>query len=447
MININPQIIYDDASVRVIWQPGNSEFMLVTFGNLINLANGIHFFGDVPAKKLGYTCIGFMAKNPNWFPKESINKAIASIQEYLVDAAEIITYGGSMGGYAAVKYSASLKAKTVIAFCPQWSIDREECEGRNPGFQEHYSSALAGMGIQSSDISGSVYLFFDPKHSNDVYHANTITNKAVKANHIFVRSVGHLVTGALAGTSNMEDIIRLARANKMSELSHLVNQIRRGHHIRTRLLLGKLSKKHPYLLSKVLSNPSNTEGLKPEEINELRAEAIKSLSATGRYAPALEAIELLRTSGICPVRGELLKIYKQNLSKKLTLNRNSIHTHHQTLLAYSSIEGRLLHCTEEEIFSSLHLIPINSYRYADRNVFGLSLDGKTYLCQIASTNNIKLGNINGVDLRPESLITHTDSNSKKIVPKFRERYITAEKNGTISFNRAIAKEWEFYYLT
>lgn len=446
MININPQIIYDDASVRVIWQPGNSEFTLVTFGNLINLANGVHFFGDVPAKKLDYTCIGFMAKKPNWFPKESINKAIVSIQKYLVDAAEIITYGGSMGGYAAIKYSANLKANIVIAFCPQWSIDKEECKGRNPGFQEYYSSALAGMGIQSSDISGSVYLFFDPQHSNDVYHANTITNKAVEANHIFVRSVGHLVTGALAGTSNMKNIIRLARANNISELSNLVNQIRRGHHIRTRLLLGKLSKRHPYLLSKILSNPSNTEGLKPEEINELRAEAIKSLSATGRYVPALEAIELLQNTGICPVRDELLKIYKQELSKKLTLDKNFIRTHHQTLLAYSSIEGRLLHCSREEIFSSLHLIPVNSYRYAGRNVLGLSLNGKTYLCQIALANNIKLGNINGVDLQLESLIIHSDENSQKITPKFRERYITAEKNGTISFNRAIAKEWESYYL-
>gem|GEM_PF-4051597 len=157
--SVAPQIVYDDDFIRVVWQPGHSSFMLVTFGNLINLADGVKFFGDAPAQKLGFSCLGFMAKQPNWFPKECTLRAIANINKFFYGVKEVITYGGSMGGYAAVKYSSALNATSVIAFCPQWSIDKSECDGHNPGFQEHYSSTLSGMGVVPEDVSGDIFLF------------------------------------------------------------------------------------------------------------------------------------------------------------------------------------------------------------------------------------------------------------------------------------------------
>lgn len=444
---IDPQVIYDDDFLTVVWQPGQSDFMLVTFGNLINLADGVSFFGDVPVRKLNYTCIGFMAKKPNWFPEESAKKAILSVQKYFYGVSEVVTYGGSMGGYAAIKYSSALKAKTVIAFCPQWSIDKDECGGRNPGFQEYFSPALSGMGIRAEDISGRLFLFFDPNHSNDLYHAHMITQKAAEAKHVLVRSVGHLVTGTLAGTSNMEGMIRMARSNDHHGLSLLANKVRRGHHIRVRMLLNKLSTRHPYLLSRVLKNPRNTEKLGLKEVIALKAEVVKSLSGAGQHSLALEVVDSLQASEICPVRRSLLYGYKHELAKKSALDQGAIRTHHRTYLAFSALDGTLVHRVKDEIASISYLIPVAVYNYSGRKVFGVSKQGRTFVCQVTSAGDVRLGDINGVDLVLTSLIIHSEDKGGAITPTCRGNFVTAEKNGSISFSRQIAKEWETFYLS
>ncbi|MBF8765971.1 hypothetical protein IR009_12130 [Pseudomonas putida] len=446
MSNDSPRVVYEDDFVRVICKAGQSDFMLVTFGNLINLADGMRFFGDTPAEKLNLSCIGFMAKSPNWFPKESVSKAIDAVNYLLNEASEIITYGGSMGGYAAIKYSSALRAKLVIAFCPQWTIDKGECDGRNPGFQEYFEPSLERMGIESNDISGRVFLFFDPKHANDSYHAEMIRSKALAVEYIYVRSVGHLVTGALSGTSNMEKMIELSRAGDLSRLRQLVDKARRKHPIRIEALLHKLSHRHPYLLNKVLQNPCNVAGLKVDVLNALRVNVVNAASAAGRYEIAVNNISLLQSSDICPVRFSMLGLYKQELESKIALDRFAVRTHHGTYLAYSAVDGALVHKSSDEISSTSNLVPVRVIRYAGLCVFGLCINGKFYLCQILSGKKVKLGDIHGVSVSTHSLISFPVEDKKRIEPQWRGIYVTAEKDGTVAYTRRSAKDWEVFHI-
>lgn len=446
MSSESPRVVYEDDFVRVIYKAGQSNFILVTFGNLINLADGMRFFGDVPAQKLNMSCLGFMAKSPNWFPKESVNKAINAVSGLLNEASEVITYGGSMGGYAAIKYSAALGAKLVIAFCPQWTIDKGECDGRNPGFQEYFKPGLERMGIESADISGRLFLFFDPKHANDSYHAEMIRSKALAVEYIYVRSVGHLVTGALSGTSNMEKMIELSRAGELSSLRQLVDRARRKHPIRIEALLNKLSHRHPYLLNKILQNPRSVAGLKADELNALRVNVVSAASAAGRYEIAVDNIGLLQSTDICPVRSSMLGLYKQELESKIALDRFAVRTHHGTYLAYSAVDGALVHKSSDEILSTSNLAPVRVIKYAGVGVFGICLHGKIYLCQILSGKKVKLGDIHGVSVSIHSLISFPVEDKRRIEPQWRGIYVTAEKNGTVAYSRKSAKDWEVFHL-
>ena len=162
--NASPTVVYDDDHIRVIWAPGRSSYVLVTFSPMTSLVDGSRFFCDVPVQKLGVNCLGFMPKKPNWYPAKSMIKAVAAISVILARFPEVVSYGGSMGGYGAIKYSALLGATSVIALCPQWSIDMSECEGKHPGFQSWYDPSMKGMAVRPVDVCGKVYVFYDPAH-------------------------------------------------------------------------------------------------------------------------------------------------------------------------------------------------------------------------------------------------------------------------------------------
>jgi hypothetical protein len=87
------KIVYDDEELRVIYQPGHSDFLLVTFGDLISLASEDQFYADRPVTKMGLTCLGFMAKTPNWYPVENMRRAIQAISGLRRGFERLITYG------------------------------------------------------------------------------------------------------------------------------------------------------------------------------------------------------------------------------------------------------------------------------------------------------------------------------------------------------------------
>lgn len=71
-----------------------------------------------------------MPKQKSWFPQASMIELEKAISPILEGFKNIVGYGGSMGGYAAIKYSNLLNMNRVIAFVPQYSIDPEQVEDR-----------------------------------------------------------------------------------------------------------------------------------------------------------------------------------------------------------------------------------------------------------------------------------------------------------------------------
>ena len=229
-------IVFDDNELRAVWHQGTSDFLLVTFGDLISLADGSRFWADKAVRRLDLTCLGLMAKGPNWYPASSVQPALMAVERRLELYSERVLYGSSMGGYAAVKYSQSFQATAVIALSPQWSIEESACDGIDPGWPTYFTPAMVGMEIQSKDVSGNVSLFVDRAFHPDGFHEERIRDAYPRAITIAMPHCRHEVAPLLAGTERLDQIIRAARRNDVARLRAIAREARQTAQRRQKLL-------------------------------------------------------------------------------------------------------------------------------------------------------------------------------------------------------------------
>lgn len=60
----------------------------------------------------------------NWYQSEEMNTVLPLIEKELANFKRVITYGGSMGGWAALTFAKQLNADTVIVFGPQVILEK-----------------------------------------------------------------------------------------------------------------------------------------------------------------------------------------------------------------------------------------------------------------------------------------------------------------------------------
>ncbi|MBS7541669.1 hypothetical protein [Ancylobacter oerskovii] len=254
MAGENSVLLFEDRHLLAYYQPGTLDFLLITFSDLIFPVEKRTFFAQGPAAKMSMPCLGLVAKKPNWFPPESVRKALEAMRPQLDAYRQRVLYGGSMGGYAAVKYSALFEASHVVSLCPQWSIDPAECGGVDPGWGGHFTRAMAGMGIVPADVAGRVYLFLDTYDRRDRFHAGKI-QAAYPSSVIFsVPWVGHNVTGTLSGTSNLFRIVRACMEGNHADLYSIVRSARIARPKRRNKIVELASSRHPALVSRLVGS-------------------------------------------------------------------------------------------------------------------------------------------------------------------------------------------------
>lgn len=444
-----PMIAYEDNEIRVIWHPGNSDFLAITFGDLATLANGVKFAADTAIIKLEINCIGFMAKTPNWFPSDSMNAAIKSISPTLQRFKTRVTYGGSMGGYAALKYSNILQATSVIAFCPQWTLDSKECGSSQPGYQSFYRESMSGMGIRPSDISGSLFLFYDPHHKEDAYHGSKIRSIESKAKFFPVRSADHYVTMILAGTTHLSKIFQLVINNDLDQLSALVGKIRRGHPRRKRILLSRLINSHPLLLEGILRNSESISFLSEQELTEINSSLLSLLINTHSHRHSIRTAERLTNLNICAGRKKILYRLIDSLSFREVILSRHITTAHRKLLTYNVITGKL-HQAADTLLSleGGYEIPVTKFPLQLTEALGITIGGIPHFLIINKSGDAALVDIYSAEFLSEKLVKiERDEVADTHRLRLGTNYVTAEPGGAITFNRTEAKGWEAFSVT
>ncbi len=250
---MDKQIIFEDEHIRVIFLKGTSSELVISFGDLISRAKGLSINAEKSLMKYDYNVLGIMPKLKSWFPQASMQQMMESVQPILDQFASIIGYGGSMGGYATIKYAKLLNMKRVIAFVPQFSIDPQQVEDRR--YAEFFDVNLnRDMQIQSNDVSaGTEYIVvYDPYYKEDREHYLKI-KKIIPALHTLkLPFTGHDALAVLASSSLLNDFIR--HPYDQGYFYQQMRSVKKNSKFYYRTVIANLMSRHSAALGRILRN-------------------------------------------------------------------------------------------------------------------------------------------------------------------------------------------------
>ena len=80
-------------------------------------------FGEEFFRQSGVSAIHVMGRREDWYQYPEMAEALAVVRQATAGADRVMTYGASMGGYAALRFADAAGANAALAISPQYSID------------------------------------------------------------------------------------------------------------------------------------------------------------------------------------------------------------------------------------------------------------------------------------------------------------------------------------
>jgi len=248
---MDKQIIFEDDHIRAIYLQGSTETLVLSFGDLITRAKGLSINAEKSLMKYDYAVIGIMPKQKSWFPVSSISALLDHIQPILAQFKNIVGYGGSMGGYAAIKYAKVLKMNRVVAMVPQYSIDPAEVEDKR--YTDFYDPELnQNMRIQAQDIGTDCeyIIVYDPYFENDKEHYVKIKPLIPQLNTLHLPYTGHDAIAVLANSALLHDFIE--RPYDQTYFYKQIRDVKKNSKFYYRSVIAHLLGTHNAALGKIL---------------------------------------------------------------------------------------------------------------------------------------------------------------------------------------------------
>ncbi len=235
-----------DVVVRRV-PAGNVDRWVVTFDHY-GIGHGFDRpgFGEAYLQAQGISAIHVMGRAEDWYQYADMDAALTTVRQATAGATRIVTYGSSMGAYAALRFADAVGATDVLALSPQYSIDPQVAPHERRWSQDidriSWRSELNGP----ITCSARTILVYDPI-GPDRWHGERIASE-VACDLILLPHTAHpvttyladagllgpLLTGVLAGDLDRRALRRDARRTRfrsgiyMGELAAAVSR-RRAH--------------------------------------------------------------------------------------------------------------------------------------------------------------------------------------------------------------------------
>ncbi|MBD7941364.1 tetratricopeptide repeat protein [Brevundimonas guildfordensis] len=113
----------DNVVVRSVPASDLSRWV-VTFDNY-GIGHGFDRpgFGEEFLRNAGVSAIHVMGVREDWYQYPEMAAAMQAVRQATAGAERVMTYGSSMGGYAALRFADAAGANAALAISPQYSID------------------------------------------------------------------------------------------------------------------------------------------------------------------------------------------------------------------------------------------------------------------------------------------------------------------------------------
>ena len=194
-----------DLVVRKVGDHGKS-CCVVTFDSFTDFrAVDRAGFGESFLDSAGVDAIHVIPRENTWYQLPEMLEAMACVHAATRTYARVVSYGSSMGGYAALRFAGAAGATAALALSPQYSIDPAivpwEQRWLEPGkhFRPIWEGRLPFPSLKQA------YVAYDPLNIDRKHIA--LLAKQMRFEPICLRQGGHPVTGFLAETGMLKTLI------------------------------------------------------------------------------------------------------------------------------------------------------------------------------------------------------------------------------------------------
>ena len=234
------------------WFLRRSDVLLVTFDNLSSIGeyDPPQPWLQMRAANAGLSILGIMASRKDWYRNQDTPALITALHGagLFAQFRRVCFTGASMGGFAALAYSALVPGSVVLAFSPQTSLSRKIAR-----FDKRYRYATRTWdwdtaahldAAAAAPLASEVHVVFDPFVPEDRAHADRIRGAGVRqitAPHMGHRAIRQLksvgvlqplIEGVARGTFDPVDHARAYRARRglaSWQKALLAEALARGH--------------------------------------------------------------------------------------------------------------------------------------------------------------------------------------------------------------------------
>jgi tetratricopeptide (TPR) repeat protein len=201
---------YRSANLHVYGvRPFATDRVVITFAPL-SRAPGLDQpgFGEAFLRKYGIDAVHIVPSSNAWYQYSDIPDALEAVAAHTSRYPCRIAYGSSMGGYAAINFSAHLDLHRIIAISPQFSIDPEKLpDDRRWRHEAERIDFLHDHIAELRPASRQTYVVYDNRNTLDSKHVARIA-QSVALTEVGLAFAGHPAGGALAETGLLSRMAR-----------------------------------------------------------------------------------------------------------------------------------------------------------------------------------------------------------------------------------------------
>ena len=184
------EVVFSGPDFSIVRVPGEQDRpVFVTFDSFDDLLlPGRSGFGEAFLTRHGFETYHVIPTTNAWYQYPQMRAALEDVRRRIDPGRPVITYGSSMGGYAAFRFSGLLQAARVIAFSPQYSVD----PARVP-WETRWRKLGARLTMLWDDLppaaDAQVLVFYDSR-SRDRRHARLMARE-MRVHHVRLPDSGH----------------------------------------------------------------------------------------------------------------------------------------------------------------------------------------------------------------------------------------------------------------
>lgn len=149
--------------------------------------------------------VTILGRGNDWYQYPDMHDALAAARAVTLGRRRVMTYGSSMGGYAAIRFADALGAQACLAISPQYSIDR-----RKVPFERRWWRDAERI-VWRADLDGAIRCSADPvivhdPRGEDGLHARLIA-RDIPCRRIALPYCAHPATTYLQSIGGLSDLV------------------------------------------------------------------------------------------------------------------------------------------------------------------------------------------------------------------------------------------------